>query len=274
MTPLINYNELWSLFHQKKRGSGVDWDKRAPSFFQAVSSSNEADEIIPALNLLPADSVLDMGAGTGRFAIPLAKYVTHVTAVEPSSGMASYLKQGMADAGQNNYSIVSKRWEEIEIEKDIPLHDVVFASNSLGFYDLAAGLKKLDAAAKRSVHILWFAGPDRHPMDEELMIRLGLLPGDSIGFDYIIIAHVLHDMGIYANIRVDPIKSIHTYDSLDEAVTWWTERRNIEPEKVPVIREYLEEKLTPMDNGRLSMPRKGWRAHLWWEKSGIFESNE
>lgn len=270
MIPLVNYNELWSLLYQKKSGSGVDWDKRAPSFFRAVSNSNEADEIIPAMDLLPGDTVIDMGAGTGRFAIPLAKHVSHVTAIEPSSGMASYLKQGMADAGLSNYSVVSQKWEDIEVGKDIQVHDVVFASNSLGFPDLAAGLKKLDEAAKRAVHILWFAGPDRHPMDEELKIRLGYKPGDSFGFDYIVIAHVLHDMGIYANIRVDPIKSMHTYDSLDEAVTWWAERRDIEPEKIPVIRDYLKEKLIPLDNGRLSMPRKGWRAHLWWEK-GNFE---
>ena len=74
MIPLVNYNELWSLLYQKKRGSGVDWDKRAPSFFRAVSNSNEADEIIPAMDLLPGDTVIDMGAGTGRFAIPLAKH--------------------------------------------------------------------------------------------------------------------------------------------------------------------------------------------------------
>jgi SAM-dependent methyltransferase len=271
MISLVNYNELWCLLHQKRRGSGADWDKRASSFFRAVSNSSEAEEVIPTLNLLPTDTVLDMGAGTGRFAVPFAKHVSHLTAVEPSLGMAAFLEQGMSNAGLTNYSIVRKRWEDIQVGEDIPLHDVVFASNSLGFHDLAGGLLKLDAAAKRSVHILWFAGPDRHPMDEELRNRLGHSPYDSFGPDYIFIAHVLHDMGIYANIQVDRMKTTHTYESLDEAVSWWTERKNIEPDQVPVIREYLAEKLIPSDNGRLSMPRNGWRAHIWWNKETCAE---
>ena len=99
--------------------------------------------------------------------------------------MASYLKQGMAKAGLSNYSVVSKRWEDVEVGKDIQVHDIVFASNSLGFPNLADGLKKLDAAAKRAVHILWFAGPDRHPMDEELKFVSVISP--AIHLDLIIL---------------------------------------------------------------------------------------
>jgi SAM-dependent methyltransferase len=46
-----------------------------------------------------AVSVLDVGAGTGRLAIPLAQRDMHVTVVEPSSGMMGQLMQYAKEAG-------------------------------------------------------------------------------------------------------------------------------------------------------------------------------
>lgn len=271
MNAIINYNELWRILHQRKRAEGVDWDKRAHSFFKAVSGNNEAKNVIPSLNLTNADTVLDMGAGTGRFAVPMAKCTAHLTALEPSAGMASYLKKSMEEAGLSNYTIVSKRWEDVEIGQDIPVHDVVFASNSLGFPDLAAGLKKLDESARKAVHILWFAGPERHPLDPELKKRLGMQEEKGYWPDYIVITHVLHDMGIYANVEVLPTRNEHRYENLDEAVSWWAERGDISPDKIPILKEYLSESLTHTDDGHLVMQKNGWRARIWWTKENHAE---
>lgn len=271
MRSIIQYNELWRVLHQKKRSGGVDWDKRAHSFFRTVSGSTEAETLLPSLNLTDSDTVLDMGAGTGRFAIPFARFVRHVTALEPSVEMGSYLEKGMKEAELTNYSIVRKRWEDVEIGKDIPVHDIVFASNSLGFSDLAKGLEKLDAVAKKAVHLLWFAGPERHPMDPELKKRLGRENDSAFQPDYIIIAHVLHDMGIYANIRIDPIKTRHRYDNLEEAVMWWSERGDISPDEIPILRTFLSEILERTDDDRLVMQRSRYRARIWWEKENCAE---
>lgn len=266
MNGLFNYNELWRVLHSRRRGSTVDWDKRASSFFKAISKNNEAEAVIDTLNLSETDTVMDMGAGTGRFAVPIAMRVSHLTAVEPSKGMVSFLNEGMQKAGLTNYSVVQKRWEDVEIGDDIPIHDVVFASNSLGFPDLAEGLKKLDSAARRSVHILWFAGPERHPLNPELLKRLGRDEKPPIGPDYLLIVNVLHDMGIYANVSIERTNTDHVFDDLDEAVTWWSERGDIDPNQEPIVREYLSETLVSTDEGQLLMKRQGWRARIWWEK--------
>jgi len=50
------------------------------------------------------------------------------------------------------------RWEDVAIGRDVGPHDVAIAAFSLGFYDLAAVLRKLDAAARRSVYLFWHAG--------------------------------------------------------------------------------------------------------------------
>ena len=269
MTAIVDYNELWRLLRQGRRGPTADWDRRAASFHRAVvGTSAEVEAQIAALGLRPADTVLDMGAGTGRFAVPVARQVAHVTALDPSAGMLAYLEQGMADAGLSNYSVVRRRWEDVEVGRDVPVHDVVFASNSLGFDDLAAGLEKIDAAARRVVHLLWFAGNERHPMDRVLLRRLGRGEQDRFAPDYIFIVNVLHAMGIYANVSVEKSTSRRIYDSPDDAVARWCEHHDISSSETEILRTYLEETLEPTGDGRFATVRTGWRARIWWEKEG------
>lgn len=87
-------------------------------FYAAVASDFRAnprrtDE--PALDLLrslvkPGETWLDIGAGGGRYALPLALVAGEVIAVEPSEGMRSVLREGMAGHGISNVDIIPARW--------------------------------------------------------------------------------------------------------------------------------------------------------------------
>ena len=61
-------------------------------------------------------TVLDVGGGAGRYALPLALRCRHVTVVEPSPSMVAQLKEGAREAGIENVSAVEAGWEEAEIE--------------------------------------------------------------------------------------------------------------------------------------------------------------
>ncbi|KAF1077509.1 class I SAM-dependent methyltransferase [Methanogenium sp. MK-MG] len=267
MMDIVDYNRIWRIFRKKHTNPSFNWDKRAASFNKVVSgTSAEVEKTVQSLGLLPTDTVLDMGAGTGRYAVSLAQNAAHVTALEPSKGMLAFFEENMTNAGMVNYSVVNKTFEDTEIGTDIPVHDVVFASNSLGFDDLRAGLEKLDSAAKKCVHILWFAGPARHIPDPELMKRLGTDMSDTAAPDYIIIANVLHQMGIYANVSVEKTVQNQTYDSTDDAADFWIERGNYTDDMQDVIREYMEDTLTSDENGRFLSQRSYHAARIWWEK--------
>jgi len=70
-------------------------------------------------------TVLDVGAGGGRLAIPLTDYCSHVTAVEPSEAMRERLT-ATADAWDvKNLSVVPSTWEEAEVEP----HDLVVSAH-------------------------------------------------------------------------------------------------------------------------------------------------
>jgi molybdenum cofactor cytidylyltransferase len=69
----------------------------------------------PALELLrslarPADAWLDIGAGAGRYALPIARLVGEVIALDPSVGMLDALKEQMAEHGIENIRPIEGRW--------------------------------------------------------------------------------------------------------------------------------------------------------------------
>ena len=71
----------------------------------------------PVLNHLLADlgeeaSVLDVGGGAGRYALPLATRTKHVTVVEPSEDSVEMLKTRAAEASITNITAVNERWED------------------------------------------------------------------------------------------------------------------------------------------------------------------
>jgi hypothetical protein len=58
----------------------------------------------------PADKWLDLGAGAGRFALPIALRCRGVIAVEPSNGMVSALREALDEEGIENVEVFQERW--------------------------------------------------------------------------------------------------------------------------------------------------------------------
>lgn len=88
-------------------------DRYAPVATQFKIDPRRTDE--PALEVLrslarPGETWLDIGAGGGRYALPLAMVAGRVIAVDPSDGMLGVLREGMAEHGISNVEIVRARW--------------------------------------------------------------------------------------------------------------------------------------------------------------------
>ena len=58
----------------------------------------------------PDDVWLDIGAGGGRYALPLALRVRQVIAIDPSPAMLSTLIEDSRDHGINNLQVIESRW--------------------------------------------------------------------------------------------------------------------------------------------------------------------
>jgi protein-L-isoaspartate O-methyltransferase len=280
MAGIVNWNELWKAMragHYPRRTHGEDpssrWDKRAEQFNESMMQHPErAEKQIANLELKPEYTVLDVGAGTGRLAIPIAKRVKTVTAIDQSKGMLACLQENMEKENVTNIVCINKRWEDVEVGVDIEQHDVVMACHSLGMFDIQEALAKMDAVSKKHVYILTHAGRGMGDGEEGELWKA--IYGErgyrarAWGSDYMFFCNLLYDMKIYANVDIRDAEFEQRYESLDDAVTKWKEMRDIPTEKEDVLREYLSTILVEDDGtGTLCFKRKTKSATIWWQKT-------
>ncbi len=266
----LDWNKLWmeaiengSL--RKRRGDRIEfWNKIAERYNESVKHNDRSMEMISKLDIDPACTVLDIGAGPGTLTIPLAKIALHVTAVEPSSGMLSYLNENARSEGFKNITCINKRWEDIIPGVDIDAHDVVIASYSLMMLDMKRTLSKMDEVARRSVYLFDFAG--------------GLMRGYSELWpklyseefrtrpDYIYLYNILYGMGIYANVEISETEHKERFSSTNEAVEQWMLKLDTS-EAEEVIRSYLSANLVEED-GAFYLKNEMKSVMIWWKKEG------
>jgi precorrin-6B methylase 2 len=121
------------------------WQDKARAYHEAVrrrwvTPDSSRDFIAADLGAHPGETVLDIGAGTGAWAVFLAHYAQHVTALDPSPAMLDLLHENVAAAGLTNVTIVEGGWPEA----DAASHDVVLCSHALyGVADFAAFVDKM-----------------------------------------------------------------------------------------------------------------------------------
>ena len=198
------------------RTSADFWDRRARGFHRTTRDTVARDPFFARLRreVTLQTTVLDVGAGTGRFTLALAPLVQHVTAVEPNAAMLDYLRQDMSEQGLNNISIVQTTWEDAPGNLSA---DMVICSHVLyPIMDIVPFLAKLQAAAGgacylylRAEHIdaltahLW-----RHFHGDERCLPPG----------YIHALDVLFEIGIYADVEIVKLPVSVRFPSLDVAV--------------------------------------------------------
>lgn len=274
MPGIINWNELWKAthrngFHRHGEAPGEHWDKRAKEFNRMVMRHKErALNQIESLNLRPEETVLDVGAGTGRLSIPMAKVAKSVTALDQSKGMLECLKENMDQDGITNIQLIQKSWQDVCLD-DMPKHDVVLSSNSLGVYDIQEALIKMNNLAKRAVYIFTFAFDRKKDDGFKEFSRGGHHHHKWAAHnppDYLVICNLLADMGILADVKIMDWEDVEHFASLDDAVTTWKDMFEVPPEKEDKLKEFLSQKLVEDDQG-LCMHRRSRQARISWQKS-------
>jgi CTP:molybdopterin cytidylyltransferase MocA len=136
----------------------VDRFREAPDghdFYAPVSRTFVADPARaddPVLEVLVGlarhdDIWLDIGAGAGRYALPLAGHVGELVAIDPSTSMLDALRAGMTEHGIANVGAVAGRWPPDDELRSIigpdPVADVALIAH-VG-YDVEAIGPFLDA---------------------------------------------------------------------------------------------------------------------------------
>ena len=173
----IDFAAFWRarLLHNNQHGrldAKIDqqfWVDYAPHYDSRTGLPGSYTQTLATLQSMiePGETLLDVGAGTGRFCLPLASQVRWITAVDHAAPMLNRLQEKAQAQGIHNLTIIEGAMEEIAL----PPHDVTLAAWSLyRQLDLPTTLQKLVTATRRRLLIV--AGdtvsPPHRPLIEQV----------------------------------------------------------------------------------------------------------
>ncbi len=178
--------------------------------------------------------VIDVGAGSGFFTVPLAKNGHHVTAVEPSPHMMRLLQKKLDSTTRPRVTAVQSTWEEA----DVAGGDAVICIHAVyPMKDLSAALLKMcDAAPLRMVLVRNEAEMDT--LSDRIRQEFS---SDRCGSDYLAqVRSVLSGNGIpYKELPVHERREIFFHD-LDKEAENYCGHLDIDPAKVKEVARLIE----------------------------------
>ena len=169
-------------------------------------------------------TVLDIGAGGGRLALPVSQYCKRVVAVEPSGSMGSILLEEARKAGRTNIELVPSTWEDAQVEAA----DIVVCVQVLyTVRDVVPFLTKLESHAEEKVLVVLFENPPQfqaHPLwprvHGEERLRLPCLKE---------LMAVLWEMGVYPDLEMLEPQVPRGFESRERALAQLRPRLLVAP---------------------------------------------
>ena len=254
---IIDWDSIWKIEKYPmwvEDGKIEDyWDKNAAKRFERISKNRAATKKqFKILNLKKTDSVLDIGCGTGRLTIPIAKKVRKVYALDTSREMIKIVKKCVEEEKLNNVQSINTNWELFDINR-IEKADVTISYNSLGVYEIRKALEKINEITKRDIYIFTFAGKGEW-LDDALA---KIVYGKNIELRHssaLIIYNLLFQMGISADMEIKTI---------DDAVLHIMQFYKLSDELEEKVREFVIKRIKK-ENDKYTLLQNRKIAKIYW----------
>jgi SAM-dependent methyltransferase len=206
---IIDWSQEWKQYResshwtQKLKAKGITseqfWDS-----YKMADSNEEYDKLAGYPGLIldrmlrfagPDSSVLDIGAGAGAYAIPLAKSARKVTVVEPSKGQIARLMRRADREGLENIEVINKRWQDVGRE-ELECYAMVNAAYCFHMPDIRPALHKMLDVTTGALFLISLVD---HGFTD---VYEGVFGEREPEPEYIYLYNVLHQMGHPANIEI------------------------------------------------------------------------
>ena len=264
---LIDWNLLAEIVAVPAMSQPAMWDAFARKYNGYARLEEDYTRLqIEAMRLESQDTLLDIGCGPGRIAVPAAPRVKAVTALDTSRLMLDELERNVREAGAANVHALHLPWDEVVPGENVDIHDVVVASRSPAMKDLA----KIDAMARKFVYVMTFAGPSLKSFHDTLVSGTELAPPPSNPIrspfkGNTLLYNRIADMGVEVNVFHVPDGFTKRYPSRDAAnadFDWL----GLPAASLARFRENLSPFLSPEGDGiRLRWETR--TAVFWWDKT-------
>jgi len=208
-------------------------------------------------------SVLDIGAGMGRLAVPLAKEVRKLTAIEPGHVYMNIMKDKAAREGVSNMEFSEELWEDFPLQEK---YDLVCSTWSGAVMNPASLLKMHEASQGHCVLELGASPPNNN---NDFLQLYSMIMGEeyrSLG-NYLNVVTTLYDHGIYANIDTWKFETVIDYgNNIEDAVALkrilFEDYTDVTNDMMDQIRQFYKARIKP--DGTNSYPMKGVSCMVWW----------
>lgn len=209
------FDEIERLSGGQVRIGPAFWDERAEQSAARLSGAATRDPLLARVrrHVGRRTVVLDVGAGSGRLTLALARRAAEVVAVDVSQGMLDVLRRQADDAGLDTIRAVHGRWEEV----DGVTGDVAICSYVLPLIeDVATFVAKLHDAARRRVFLYLGAGGAELLLDP-IWRHVHGQPREPAP-TYLDAVGVVEELGIRPQVEVVEVPTTSRWATLDEAV--------------------------------------------------------
>lgn len=173
----LDFAQMYKEHKQKtifKGKSSDDWDKKSKQMAPSMQNSSYVDEFLSRMDIQGDEVVLDIGCGPGTLAIPLAKRVKHLIAIDFSQNMLKELESFAAKEGVTNITCHHIGWDD-DWSK-LPQVDITVASRSVEVHDIEKALKKMNAQTKKACYVTYKAGGSFVDMEILTYIKKSIIP--------------------------------------------------------------------------------------------------
>ena len=215
-----DWNEEWIELQGARNhpDDASEWDARAATFGSKHGSHGEyVGHFLDLAQVLPGESVFDMGCGNGALATPLALAGHPVIAADFSRSMLDVMLADQAAKGVEGVTAIQMSWADDWDAFGVTENcvDVAFASRSIITENLKDSLERLDRVARRRVCITLPCSPSPR-IDARLLEAAGL--GGRLGRDFVYAFNILASLGIAPEVAYIPSARYETFDTLEDAV--------------------------------------------------------
>ncbi len=232
-----------------RESGGAPADSWVPYAGRFRPSLDARDPMVERLlrELEPHQSVLDVGAGGGRVALPVSLHCRRVVAVEPSASMGAVLQEEATRLGRDNVSLIASTWEDAEVE---PADVVVCVQVLYTVRDIEGFIGKLEAHARERVLVVLGEYPPYTQSNPLWPLVHGEARLDLPSFRDLM--SVLWQMGLNPDLEMLPPQEPRGLDSREQALEQTRSRLFVEAggEGERRLAQALDEMLEECKDGR------------------------